>query len=214
MKLKSGENVQVDATSGRVEISGQAAVMQINGLLVKKIFDKEPDREFYIEESWPLDWMYPNLEPHGLIFKLNRQPLTVLSDDIVQRDRDYWTKLVQPMIGDWLGDDATVQEVAAFSKKVFLEHDFNGFTGDPRFVQNDYSCKIFSKERANIADLYVWRMNHAANDSEKERMARAADFAYRQALALCPNNPEAVAESATLIFSKAGTRQCRRPRSG
>ena len=165
--------------------------MQINGLLVKTIFDKEPNREFYIEESWPLDWMYPYLEPHGLIFKLNRQPLTELSDEIVQRDRDYWTKTIQPMIGDWLGNDASVQAVADFARKVFLEHDFNGFTGDPRFVQNDYTCKMFSKERASIADLYVWRMNHATNDGEKERMAREADFAYRQALALCPHNPEA-----------------------
>ena len=134
--------------------------------------------------------MYPYLEPHGLIFRLNRQPLAELPSEIVQRDHDYWTKLIQPMIGDWLRDDTSVQEVADFAKKVFHENDFSGFTGDPRFVQNDYSCKMFSKERANIADLYVWRMNHVANDGEKERMAREADFAYRQALALCPYNSE------------------------
>jgi hypothetical protein len=201
-KLKPGENVQVDSTSGRVAISGQPAVMQINGLLVKTIFDKEPDREFFIEESWPLDWMYPNLEPHGLIFKINRQPLTELSDEIVQRDREYWTKTIQPMIGDWLGNDTSVQAVADFAKKVFLEHDFNGFTGDPRFVQNDYTCKMFSKERMNIAGLYVWRMNHAANDSEKKRMAREADFAYRQALALCPYNPEAKRDYVDFLQSR------------
>ena len=79
-------------TSGRVQVSGQVAVMEINGLLVKIIFDKNPNREFYIEESFPLDWMYPYLEPHGLIFKINRQPLPELSDEIVQRDHDYWTK--------------------------------------------------------------------------------------------------------------------------
>ncbi|HEX5399490.1 MAG TPA: M56 family metallopeptidase [Verrucomicrobiae bacterium] len=190
-KLKPGENVQVDGTSGRVAVSGQAAVMQINGLLVKTIFDQETNRGFYIEESWPLDWMYPYLEPHGLIFKLNRQPLTELPNEIVQRDHDYWTKLIQPMIGDWLTDDTSVQDVADFAKKVFRENDLSGFTGDSRFVQNDYSCKMFSKERANIADLYVWRMNHATDDGEKERMAREADFAYRQALALCPYNSEA-----------------------
>ena len=189
-KLKPGENVQVD--NGRVQVSGQGAVMQINGLLVKMIFDKEPDREFFIEESFPLDWMYPYLEPHGIIFKLNRQPPPELPDKIIQRDREYWAKLVQPMIGDWVGEDTSVQAVADFAKKVFMEHDFSGFTGDPQFVQNDYSCKMFSKERANIADLYVWRANHAAGNDEKERMARAADFAFRQALALCPYNVEAV----------------------
>jgi hypothetical protein len=191
-KLQPGENVQVDSTSGRVAISGQGAVMQINGLLVKTIFDKEPDREFFIEESFPLDWMYSYLEPHGIIFKLNRQPLTELSDAIVKRDHDYWSQMIAPMIGDWLGDDTSVQAVADFAKKVFLEHDFTGFTGDPQFVRNDYSCKMFSKERANIADLYVWRANHAAGNDEIERMAHAADLTFRQALALCPYNVEAV----------------------
>ncbi len=150
-KLKPGENVQTDPNGGRVQISGQGAVMVINGLIVKVMFDKNPSREFYIEESFPLDWMYPYLEPHGLIFKINRQPQPELSDEIVQRDREYWIKLVQPMIGDWLGNDTSVQDVSAFARKVFQQHDFSGFTGDPRFVQNDYSCKMFSKERANIA---------------------------------------------------------------
>jgi hypothetical protein len=190
-QLKPGEDVKIDS-NGQVQISGMVAVMEINGLLVKTIFDKNPDREFYIEESFPLDWMYPYLEPHGLIFKINRQPLPELPDEIVQRDHDYWTKTIQPMIGGWLNDDTSVQEVVDFAKKVFLQHDFGGFTGDPQFVQNDYSCKMFSKERASIADLYVWRMNHAASADEKERMAREADFAYRQALTLCPYNSEAV----------------------
>jgi beta-lactamase regulating signal transducer with metallopeptidase domain len=188
-QLKADENYQ--QSGGRIQISGMGAVMQINGLLVKVIFDHSPNREFYIEESWPLDWMYPYLEPHGLIFKINRQPLNELSDEIVQRDHDYWAKIIQPMIGDWLNDDTSVQEITDFAKKIFLQHDFSGFAGDPQFIENAYSCKMFSKERASIADLYVWRMNQAATSGEKEQMARAADFAYRQALALCPYSSEA-----------------------
>ena len=178
-------------SNGRVEISGMGAVMEINGLVAKIIFDKNPDHEFYIEESWPLDWMYPHLEPHGLIFKINRQPAEELSDEIVQRDQAYWMKTIQPMIGDWLSNDTSVEEITDFAKKVFLQHDLTGFTGDPKFVENDYACRMFSKERANIADLYVWRMNHPAVSGEKERMAWAADLAYRQALALCPYSSEA-----------------------
>jgi hypothetical protein len=191
-QLKPGENVKVDQPSGRVQISGQVAVMEINGLLVKDIFEQTSNREFYVEESFPLDWMYPFLEPHGIIFKLNRQPLANLSDEIVRQDHDYWTKYIQPMIGDWLKPDTTVEEVATFAEKVFGRHDFSGFTGDPRFVENSYSHKMFSKERGSIAGLYVWRMNHAGSPGEKERMAGEADFAFRQALALCPYNPEVV----------------------
>ena len=187
-QLKPGEDIEV--TEGRVQVCGMA-VMEINGLMAKTIFDKNPGHEFYIEESNPLEWTYPHLEPHGLIFKINRQPLSKLSEAVVKRDRDYWVKTVQPMIGDWLHLDTSLEKITSFAKKVFLQRDYGGFDGDPRFVQNDYSSRIFSWERASIAGLYVWRMNHAASAEEKNRMADEADFAFRQALALCPSNSEA-----------------------
>jgi hypothetical protein len=190
-QLKPGENVTVGA-DGKIQVSGQVAVMQINGLMVKLILDKNPDREFYIEESFPFDWMYPHLEPHGLIFKINRQPLPGLSGEIVEQDHDYWRSLVRPMIGDWLTDDTAVGEIAAFAKKTFGKQDFSGFTGDPRFIQNAYSHRMFSKLRSSIAGIYMWRLDQSAGEAEKDRMARAADFAFRQAWALCPYSPEAV----------------------
>jgi hypothetical protein len=153
-------------------------------------------------EGFPLDWMYPYLEPHGLIFKLNRQPLSELSDDIVQHDHNYWTNTVTSMIGDWLDKDTSVQKIANFAKKVFLRRDLSGFTGDPQFIQNDYSCKIFSKERTSIAGLYAWRALHAADTSEKKRMNDEADFAFRQAWALCPYSPEAIFRYTNLLVSE------------
>ena len=200
-QLGPGEDGKI-GTNGDFEIKGQVAVMMINGLLAKIIFDKNPDREFYIEESFPFDWMYPHLEPHGLIFKINRQPLPGLSDEIVGQDHDYWRSLVRPMIGDWLNDDTPVEQVAAFAKKTFGKQNFSGFTGDPRFIQNAYSHRTFSKLRSSIAGLYAWRMDHAADASEKERMARAADFAYRQAWALCPDSPEAVFRYVNLLMEQ------------
>ena len=200
-RLKPGENVQVDS-SGHVQVSGQVAVMEINGLLCKVIFDQNTDREFYVEESFPLDWMYPYLEPHGLIFKINRQPLPELSDEMVQRDHDYWTNYLAPMIGGWLNDNTPVSDVASFAEKVYLQHDYNGFTGSRPFVQNDYASKTFSKERSSIAGLYAWRAQHPANAAEKERMNSAADFAFRQAWALCPYSPEAVFRYVNLLTNQ------------
>jgi hypothetical protein len=201
-QLKPGEDVKVDSASGRVQVSGQVAVMEINGLLVKDIFDRNTNQEFYLEESFPLDWMYPYLEPHGIIFKLNRQPLTELSDEIVQRDHDYWAKLTAPMIGGWLNEDTTVAEIASFAGKVYAKHDFSGFAGDPRFVKNAYSHKMFSKERSSIAGLYAWRAQHATDAAEKKHMNAAADFAFRQAVALWPYSPEAVIRYVNLLFSE------------
>jgi hypothetical protein len=201
-QLKPGEDVKVDAASGRVRVSGQVAVMEINGLLAKVIFDKNTNHEFYVEESFPLDWMYPNLEPYGLIMKINRQPLTGLPDKAVRNDRDYWAKYLTPMIGGWLTNDTTVEEIAAFAEKIHVKKDMSGFSGDPDFIQNEYSCEMFSKLRSSIADLYAWRALHSTDAGEKERMNNAADFAFRQAFALCPYSAEAVYRYVNLLLSE------------
>jgi hypothetical protein len=203
-QLKPGEDVHVDG-NGRVQISGQMAVEEINALLTKTIFNKNPDREFYIEESFPQDWMYPNLEPHGLIMKIDRQPLAALSDEIVSSDSDYWTKYITPLIGGWLNNDTPVGEVANFAEKVYAKKDLSGFTGDPQFVQNENACNMFSKLRSSIAGLYAWRVQHAADADEKKRMNDAADFAFRQSWALCPYSPETVFRYVNFLLSAGRT---------
>ncbi len=190
-KLKPGERVTIDAT-GHTNVTGQVAVMAINALIARTIFDKNPDREFYIEVSFPLDWMYPHLSPHGLILKINRQPLPELSEEIVRKDHEYWSDYLKPMIGDWLNYDTSVKEVTAFAEKTYLRHDWRGFKGDRNFIQDSWSQLAFAKERSSIAGVYAWRVEHAANETEKAGMAREADFAFRQTFALCPYSPEAV----------------------
>ncbi len=203
-QLKPDEDVTQDA-SGRIQISGQMSITGIRELLTKTIFDKNPDREFYIEESFPLDGMYPYLEPHGLILKIDRQQSSELSDEIVQRDRDYWINYVTPLIGDWLKSDTTVAEVAALVEKIRVKKDLSGFAGDPQFVQNEYWGKEFSKLRSAIGGLYAWRAQHAAEAGEKKRMNEAADFAFRQAWSLCPYSLETVFRYVTFLTSEDRT---------
>ncbi len=200
-QIKPGEDVKLDS-NGRIQLSSHMNVIGIRELLTKTIFDKNPDREFYVEESFPLDWMYPYLEPHGLIMKINRQQLPELSDEIVQRDSDYWTKHVTPMIGGWLKPDTTIGEVAAFAEKIHVKKDLSGFVGDPQFVQSEYWCENFSKLRSSIAGLYEWRAQHATSDAEKKRMNDAADFAFHQAWAVCPYSTETVFRYVDLLMSQ------------
>ena len=47
----------------RVQVSGQVAVMAINGFITKVMFDHNPKNEFYVEESFPLEWMYRAPDP-------------------------------------------------------------------------------------------------------------------------------------------------------
>ena len=165
-QIMPGEDVRLDS-NGQIQVSGYMAVIGVRELLTKTIFDKNPDREFYLVEGFPLDWMYPYLEPHGLIMKINRQPLPALSDEIVQSDSDYWTKYLAPMIGDRLKPDTTIGEVAAFAEKIHVKKDWSGFAGDPQFVQSEYWCENFSKLRSSIGGLYEWRARHAADAAEK-----------------------------------------------
>ena len=203
-QLKPGEEVRLDS-NGQIQLAGQMNVIGIRELLTKTIFDKNPGREFYLEESFPLDWMYPYFEPHGLILKINRQPLTELSDEIVQRDLDYWTKYLTPMIGGWLKPDTAIEVVAAFAEKIHIKKDLSGFAGDPHFVQNEYWCKNFSKLRSSIAELYAWRAQHASDAVGKKRMNDAADFAFRQSWALCPCSVETVFQYVNLLMSEGRT---------
>ncbi len=189
-KLRPGEDVR--SVDNRVQVSGQVAVMAINGLLVKIILKKNPDHEFYLEESFPLDWMYPQLSPHGLIMKLHPEPLTTLREAEVQKDFDYWKRFVGELIGDWITDKTSVKEVCDFNEKICLRKDLAGFKGDAGFARNPDTQKTFSKLRCSIAGLYAWRANQSQDRDEKTRMRNAADLAYRQALALCPSLPEAV----------------------
>jgi hypothetical protein len=197
-KLLPGESVKVGA-NGKPETDSWMSVIQIYGRLAELIFEKNTNKDFYVEEGYPLDWMYPYLEPHGLIFKLNHQPLASLPDDVVQQDRDYWARTISPIIGGWLKEDTSVQDVGTYAEKVFLKHDFSGFSGDTNYVGNTYTQRMFSKDRLSIAMLYQWRAKHTQNAAEKARMEHEADFAYRQAWALCPDSPETVFSYVTFL---------------
>jgi beta-lactamase regulating signal transducer with metallopeptidase domain len=194
-KLKPGEDVKM--VDGKVVVAGQVAVMSINGLITKVIFDRNPDREFYVEESFPLDWMNPYLEPHGLIMKLNRQPLAQLPEDTIARDHDYWRKLVAGMLGEWLDERTTARDVVSFVDRVYVRHDLKEFTGDPGYLRNEYASKTFSKLRCSIAGVYAWRLKTAPAPKygfppspRSPSLVTETEIAFCQAFALCPYNPE------------------------
>ena len=207
-QLKPGEDVREDRASGKVSVSGQVAVMQINGLLTKIIFDANPESEFYVEESFPLDWMYPYLTPFGIIMKINRQPVPEITEDIIKKDHEFWSKYSERLIGNWITYDTSISNICAFAEKTFLRRDLNGFQGDPKFVRDDDAQKAFSKLRSSIGGVYSWRLGldcpaayRPKTAAEQQLVLREADFAYRQAFAFCPFSPEAVFRYVNLLAS-------------
>ena len=216
-RLQPGEDVQVDPVSGRVQVSGQVAVMMINGLLCKVIFDRNPTNEFYIEESFPLEWMYPYETPFGIIMKINRDPLVALPDDVYKRDHAFWSKYSERMIGNWITYDTSVQQIADWVEKVYLRNDYSGFTGDLKFIRDDDAQKAFSKLRSSQAGMYAWRLRllpepgmplvtpeyqHYCpkSDAEIQQLYHECDFAFKQSFAFCPYSPEAVIRYVNFLF--------------
>ena len=197
-QLKPGETVNVDS-SGRVQVSGQVAVMEINGLLCKVIFDHNPTNEFYVEESFPLDWMYPYETPAGIIMKINRNPVPSYTSDIFKKDHEFWSRYSDRLIGNWITYDTSVKEIADFAQKLYLGNNYTGFKGDRKFVRDDDAQKAFSKLRSSIAGMYAWRLSRDCppeyapkNNTDLQALVRETDFAFKQSFAFCPYSPEAV----------------------
>jgi tetratricopeptide (TPR) repeat protein len=205
-QLKPGEDVKI--VDNRVQVSGQVAVMNINGLLTKVIFDHNPKNDFYVEESFPLDWMYPHLTPYGIIMKINRQPLAGFTEDILNRDHQFWKQFSKRLTGDIIDYDTPLKDIAAWIEKTYLRRNFEGFTGDRRFAHDDDAQKSFSKLRSSIGGIYAWRLSPVApaeyrpkSDTEFRRLLKETDFAFRQAFAFCPYSPEAVFRYCQLLLS-------------
>jgi len=196
-QLKPGEDVHND--NGRVQVSGQVAVMEINGLLCKVIFDHNPTNEFYVEESFPLDWMYPYETPAGIIMKINRNPVSSYTSEIFKKDHEFWSKYSDRLIGNWITYDTSVQKIADFAQKVYLGNNYEGYQGDRKFIRDDDAQKAFSKLRSSIAGMYAWRLGRECppefapkNNADMQALVRETDFAFKQAFAYCPYSPEAV----------------------
>jgi tetratricopeptide (TPR) repeat protein len=177
--------------------------MAINGLLTQVIFENNPNHEFYVEESFALDWMYPYLEPFGVIMKINRNPLPEITEEMVQKDHQFWSLYSDRLIGNWITYDTSVQDICDFAIRVYDRRNYSGFTGDRKFIRDDQAQKSFSKLRSSIGGVYAWRYMNEADPVLRERMYREADFAFRQALAYCPYSPEAVFRFTTLLINQS-----------
>jgi tetratricopeptide (TPR) repeat protein len=107
---------------------GTTDVFDINGIVAQKIFEKnKKNHTFYLEQSTPIQWMYPYMLPSGLIFKLNTEPLVSLPASAVEEDRKFWD---------------------SYSARLLQ---------NPRFRLDPDAILTFGKLAFWHADLYRWR---------------------------------------------------------
>jgi len=200
---------------GQVQLSGNSAVFWINGALTKLIFDRNPDHEFYVEESFAMDWMYPYLLPYGIIMKVNRQPVAEMSEETIARDHKFWKDYSQRTIGDWINYDTSINEICDFCDKVYVTHDYSGFKGDATFIRDEDAQKSFSKLRNTIgSSIYLWRADNSEaarrNPEVRARLLKEAEFALKQSLAFCPYNVEPLMHLMIMYSSQGRLEDMRR----
>jgi tetratricopeptide (TPR) repeat protein len=205
---------QLEVSDGHISVSGQVDVMNINGLLCKVIFDYNPTNEFYVEESFPLDWMYNYETPFGIIMKINRQPVYELTQDDFDRDHKFWSDFSTRLCGNFINYDTSVKEICDFAERTYVANNFKGYTGSPAFARDDDAQKAFSKLRSSQAGMYAWRCGtpgsgtpcppefRQKSKAAQDALLRETDFAFKQAFAFCPYSPEAVFRYANFLLGQ------------
>ena len=125
-RIQAGADIKIE--NGKVSVQGVGGVMTINGILAELRFkEHKAKHDFYVEESYVIQWMYPYLTPHGIILKLNKEPLPGLDPELVKNDHQFWSWYTQ-----WLLDQ-------------------------PAFRRDICARKSFSKLRSAIAGIYDYR---------------------------------------------------------
>ena len=114
----------------------------LNSLVGEWIWHRNKDqRAFFVEESFPMEWSYPNAVPHGLCYEIKRDPVPVLSPELVQGDMDYWRE--------------------------YIDH----LKKDPRFEDDIDAQRSFSKLRNTGGNIYKWRkMPQAAEQAYRQAL--------------------------------------------
>lgn len=111
-QVRPGEDIRV--TDGRVQVSGQVAVMMINEQLVQTLLQKNPNLSFALEESFPLKSFYADATTLGPITELHAtDAASALTADRAALSLDYWRSTVASLPTDTDSASATARDAYA-----------------------------------------------------------------------------------------------------
>jgi len=98
-QLLPGEDVRNE--DGRIQVSGQVAVMSVNERLFQTLMDKNPELSFAMEESFPFKSTYSNAAPLGPLMELGvNDSQNALTAERATQSVDYWRHLAQQVLSD------------------------------------------------------------------------------------------------------------------
>jgi hypothetical protein len=107
---------------------GSNDVFTVNGIVAERIFQKNKDKHtFYLEQSVPMPWTYPYMQPWGLIFKLTPEKQKDLPKEMIDQDRKFWDAYSAKLLANpdfRLDDDAplTFGKLALWHADLYRYH--------------------------------------------------------------------------------------------
>ena len=108
--------------------AGASDPVMAHSLVTRLIWEKNRGaHEFFVEESFPLEWSYDHALPHGLIYRINKEPLKEIPADVVKKDMEFWNDRIKTLLAT------------------------------PEFSQDYDAQRSFSKLRTTTAHLYQHR---------------------------------------------------------
>ena len=169
-------------TDEKTRPTGSAAVYE-NPVLDPKT-GLPPPREFFVEESYVLPWMYPYLTPHGLIMKINNKP-TRLSAEMIKNDTDFWNWYCDRL----LNDEKFIRDIVArksFSKLRSALAGLYAARGKPREAEAAF------RQAVALYDLSPEAHFRLANLISGQGRYEEAIELYEAFIAKDPNNERSV----------------------
>ena len=114
----------------------------LNSMVGEWIWRRNKDqRAFFVEESFPMEWSYPNAVPHGLCYEIKKDPVAKLTPEMVQVDMQYWREYIDHLVKT------------------------------PGFEDDIDAQRSFSKLRNTGGNIYKWRkMPEAAEQAYRQAL--------------------------------------------
>ena len=145
-QIRSGEDIQ--NIDGRVQVSGQVAVMAINEKLLQALMQKNPDVAFGLQESFPFKSTYPDAMPLGPIMELrapDRQ--NGFTAERAAQSLEYWRTATQQLLSD---------TTATGSETTLLTHSHDAVAAANLLAAHGYSIEA---EQAYRLSNQLWPRN-------------------------------------------------------
>ena len=182
-QLRPGEAVIVG--DGRVQVSGQPAVMAVNEVLLQNLLQKNPEMHFAIEESFSLPSTYANAAPLGPLIEL-RTPggADALTAESAAQSLAYWNAAVQPLLSDPVASTSS-EVLQTYSREIAAQANLFAANSLPAQAEQGYrvATQLFPADPQTAtayANLLI----------AQDHLADAAQVA-NNALAAAPDNKQA-----------------------